>query len=119
MKNIIEKIKDFIYYRICERYPVTEYAVGAVESLDDTIAIMDMCPWTFSPIEAVKLFLTRFASTAICIAITGVLWMLYGEEIATALFNASSMPSWMLPFCLFGAAGIFSRVLNEVLFTYE
>lgn len=53
------------------------------------------------------------------IAITGVLWMLYGEELATALFNACAMPSWMLPFCLFGAAEIFTRVLGEVLFTYE
>ena len=119
MKNIIEKLKDFIYFRIYERCPVAEYAVGAVDSLDDTVAIMDMCPWTFSPGKAFKLFLTRYAKTAISIAITGVLWMLYGEELATALFNVCAMPSWMLPFCLFGAAEIFTRVLGEVLFTYE
>lgn len=119
MKNIIETAKDFIYFRICERYPVTEYAVGAVNSLDDTVAIMDMCPWTFSPLETIKLFLSRYARTALSIAITGVLWMLYGEEMATALFYACEMPSWMLPFCLFGAAEIFTRVLGEVLFGYE
>ena len=119
MRNIVEKIKDFIYYRICKRYPVAEYAVGAVDSFDDTVAIMDMCPWTFSPGEAFKLFLSRYAKTALSIAITGVLWMLYGEEMATALFNACAMPGWMLPFCLFGAAEIFTRVLGELLFTYE
>ena len=119
MKNIIEKIKDFIYFCICERYPVTEYAVGAVDSLDDTVAIMDMCPWIFSTGEAFKLFLIRYAKTAISIAITGALWILYGEELATALFNICAMPSWMLPFCLFGAAEIFTRVLGELLFTYE
>lgn len=40
MKSIIEKIKHFIYSHICKRYPVTEYAVGAVVRFDETIAIM-------------------------------------------------------------------------------
>ena len=114
-----EKIKDLIYYLICERYPNAEYVIGAVDSFDDTVAIMDMCPWTFSSGEVFMLFLSRYAKTVLSIAITGVLWMLYGEEMATALFNACAMPGWMLPFCLFGATEIITRVLGEVLFTYE
>ena len=119
MKDIIDRIKDFVYFRICDRYPVTEYAVGAVDSLDDTVAIMDICPWIFSPGEAIKLFLTRYTKTTINIAMTGALWMLYGEELATALFNICAMPSWMLLFCIFGAAETFTRVLGELLFSYE
>ena len=114
MRDFTEKIKEFIYYLICEKYPVTEYAVGAVDSLNDIVAIMDRCPWIFKPLEAVKLFFSRYAETAICIAITGILWALYGEQMATALFYAFDMPDWMLPICLCGALKIFSRVLGEV-----
>lgn len=114
MRNFMEKFKEFIYYLICEKIPATEYAVGAVDSLDDTITIMRMCPWTFRPLEVVKLFFSRYAETAICIAITGILWALYGEQMATTLFYAFDMPNWMLPICLCGALKIFSRVLGEV-----
>lgn len=119
MKSIIEKIKHFIYSHICERYPVTEYAVGAIDSFDETVAIMDMCPWIFSPAEVLKLFLKRYTKTVISIAITGALWMMYGGELATALFNICEMPRWMLPFCLFEVSEIFTRVLGELLFTYK
>lgn len=116
MKNIIDKIKSFIYYRLCEKHPVTEYAVGVAESFEETKAIIDMCLWTFRPLEAVKLFAFRYARIAISIALTGLLWALYGEQLATELFYAFTMPNWMFQFLLFGASEIFTRVLNEVLF---
>ena len=114
MRNFTEKLKEFIYYLVCKELTATEYAVGAVDSLDDTITIMKKCPWTFSFMEAAKLFFSRYAETAICIAITGTLWALYGEQMATTLFYAFDMPNWMLPICLCGALKIFSRVLGEV-----
>lgn len=114
MRIFWAKLKEFIYYLICEKIPATEYAVGAVDSLNDTITIMRMCPWTFRPLEVVKLFFSRYAESAICIAITGILWALYGEQMATALFYAFDMPNWMLPICLCVALKIFSRVLGEV-----
>lgn len=116
MKSTGEKIKSFIYYQICEKHPATEYAVGATESFKETKAIIDMCPWTHSPFEVVKLFTFRYVRIAISIALTGLLWAFYGEQLATELFHAFTMPNLMLPFCLFGASEIFTRVLNEVLF---
>lgn len=115
MINIIEKIKSFVYYK----YPVTEYVVGTAESIDETILIMDACPFTFTPWEAFKLFLTRYARVIISISLTCVLWILYGETLATELFYAFHLPSWMLQFCLWGAASIFSNVLNELMFGYQ
>lgn len=116
MKNITERIKGFIYFRICEKYPVTEYAVGATKSFKETKFIIDVCPLAFTPIEAGKLMLFRYARVAISIALTGLFWAVYGEQLATALFYAFAMPSWMLPFCLFSASEISTRVMNEVLF---
>lgn len=116
MESISKRIRSFIYYQICEKHPVTEYAVGATKSFEETKAIIDMCPWTFSPLETVKLFAFRYARITISIALTTLLWAFYGEQLATELFYAFTMPNWMLPFCLFGASEIFTRVLNEVLF---
>ena len=116
MKSIGEKIKSFIYYQISEKHPATEYVVGATESFEETKAIIDMCPQTFSPLEMVRLFAFRYARIAISIALTGLLWAFYGEQLARELFYAFTMPNWMLPFCLFGASEISTRVLNEVLF---
>lgn len=116
MKSISKRIKGFIYYQIYENHPVVEYALGATEGFEETKAIIDMCPWTFSPLEAVKLFAFRYARIAISIALTGLLWALYGKQLATELFYAFTMPNWMLSFVLFGTSEIFTRVLNEVLF---
>ena len=114
MRNFIEKLKEFIYYLVCKKLPATEYAVGAVDSFDNTITIIKKGPWTFTLMEAAKLFFSRYAETAICIAITSILWSSYGERMATTLFYAFDMPNWMLPICLCGALKIFSRVLGEV-----
>lgn len=116
MENITERIKAFIYFRICEKYPVTEYAVGATKSFKETKSIIAVCPWAFSSLEAGKLFMLRYARVAISIALTGLFWAVYDEQLATALFYAFAMPSWMLPFCLFSASEILTRVLNEILF---
>ena len=115
LKNCIARIKDYTYYCVCERYPVTEYVVGITDSLGDTKAIMDKCSWTFSPFEVAKLFLNLYANKVISIALTAILWFLFGEQIATELVVDLSTPSWMLPICLFGASETFSRILGEVL----
>ena len=108
-----ENIKELMCYLICEKYPVTQYVTGAVDSLNDTVSIMDRNPWTCTPLEMGKLFFSRYVATALCIAITGLLWILYGEQMATAWFYEFDVPNWMLPICLYVALKIFSRILGE------
>lgn len=112
--NFKEKFKEFIYYIICKEYPATKYAVGAVDTFNDTAKIIGLCPWTFKLREAVMLFFVQYAKTAGFIVVTGVLWESYGKKIAEGLFYASPMPNWTLPICLCIAMNIFSRILGEV-----
>ncbi len=39
LENCIARIKDYTYFCVCKRYPVTEYVVGITDSLGDTKAI--------------------------------------------------------------------------------
>lgn len=114
MQIFLEKLKEYIYYLICKEHPATEYAVGAVDTFNDTAKIIGLYPWTSKPREAVMLFFVRYAKTAGFIVITGVLWESYGKKIAEGLFYAFPMPNWMLPICLCIAMNIFSRILGEV-----
>lgn len=119
MIYILGKINDYVHYKIYEKYPITEYVVGMVNSFHDAITIMSMCPWEFNLPEIVKLFMSRYVRLVIGTATTGVLWLLYGKGIATELFDVITMPGWMFPFCIWGAAEIFHKVLAEAWSIYE
>lgn len=106
MKNIVDRMNSFIYYQICEEYPITEYIIGVSEGIEETKHITRMCECTFSPLETARLFIARYARIIISIAITSLFWTHYGRQIATSSFYASSMPNWMLYFGLFGGMEI-------------
>ena len=111
---MIEKSKDYIYYRVSERCPSIEYVIGAIESLRDTINIINMCSWTFSLFETIKLFFIRYIGVVVRIVLIALLWNFYFEEIATELFYIFSFPRWMLPICLFIASESLIKNLNEL-----
>ena len=114
MKIRIDELKN----SICTVFEdnAAEYVECAIDSYDETIEIMDRCPWVFDMLEMISLFISRCIGKVIVITVTGLLWLYGGVQLATALFYACSFPNWMMPICLLIAAKRFGSVLKELFF---
>lgn len=117
MKTLYTTFQIIVSDCIIKKLP--KYTLAAIDDIKEVISITEMCPWTFTPIDTVKLFFTKFIGTAIVIALISLLWCLWGGQISTELFYLSNTPNWMLPIVLMPASKIFTRVSSEIIFGYK
>lgn len=110
MKIRIDELKN----SICTVFEdnAAEYVECAIDSQDETIEIMDRCPWVFDMLEMIRLFISRYIGKAFVITVIGLLWLYGGVQLATAVFYDCAMPAWMLPLCLMIAAKKFGNVVK-------
>lgn len=66
MKIRIDELKN----SICTVFEdnAAEYVECAIDSYDETIEIMDRCPWVFDMLEMISLFISRYIGKVIVIS---------------------------------------------------
>ena len=111
--KIVEKLKGYLYFLVCEKNPYIEYIVGGIKSYTDIQEIESKCSWTFLPEEKIKLFFLRLGGAVLCIIITGFVWNVFKPAIIQS-FNVTDLPRWtMLPF-LYATMESVTKVLDDM-----